>query len=97
MYKRQALHRLALREVKSGRRRREEIRQKRLERAKRLEERLRAGPHDVAWPGAGVEESDRALLARHNNTYGTLPAFYVDTIFTCRDCGEEQVLSLIHI
>lgn len=77
--------------MKSGRRRREEIRQKRLERAKRLEERLRASPHGVAWPGAGVEEADRALLARHNNTYATLPAFYVDTIFTCRDCGEEQV------
>lgn len=77
--------------MKSGRRRREEIRQKRLERAKRLEDRLRAGPHGVAWPGAGVEEADRALLARHNDTYGMLPAFYVDKVFTCRDCGEEQV------
>lgn len=77
--------------MNSGRRRREEIRQKRLERAKRLEARLRASPHGVAWPGAGVEAADRALLARHNHTYGTLPAFYVDTVFTCRDCGEEQV------
>lgn len=77
--------------MKSGRQRREELRQKRLERAKRLEERLRASPHGVAWPGAGVEDADRALLARHNHTYGTLPAFYVDTIFTCRDCGQEQV------
>lgn len=77
--------------MKSGRQRREELRQKRLERAKRLEERLRASPHGMAWPGAGVVDADRALLARHNNTYATLPAFYVDTIFTCRDCGQEQV------
>jgi hypothetical protein len=45
----------------------------------------------VAWPGAGVEDADRALLARHNNTCGTLPTFYVDKVFTCRDCGQEQV------
>lgn len=77
--------------MKSGRQRREEIRQKRLERAKRLEARLRASPHGVAWPGAGVEEADRALLARHNNTYGPLPTFYADKVFVCRDCGEEQV------
>lgn len=77
--------------MKSGRQRREEIRQKRLDRAKRLEARLRTSPHGVAWPGAGVEEADRALLARHNNTYSPLPAFYADKVFTCRDCGEEQV------
>ena len=77
--------------MKSGRQRREELRQKRLERAKRLEERLRESPHGVAWPGAGVEDADRALLARHNSTCGTLPAFYVDQVFTCRDCGREQV------
>lgn len=76
--------------MKSGRQRREEIRQKRLERAKRLEERLRASPHGVAWPGAGVEEADQALLTRHN-PFSTVPAFHADKVFTCRDCGEEQV------
>lgn len=76
--------------MKSGRQRREEIRQKRLERAKRLKERLSASPHGVAWPGAGVEEADQALLTRHN-PFSTVPAFYADKVFTCRDCGEEQV------
>ena len=77
--------------MKSGRRRREEIRLKRIERAKRLEARLSAPPYAVARPGDGVEDADRALLARHNNTCGTLPAFYIDKVFTCRDCGQEQV------
>ena len=76
--------------MKSGRQRREEIRQKRLERAKRLKERLSASPHGVAWPGAGVEEADQALLTRQN-PFSTVPAFYADKVFTCRDCGEEQV------
>jgi hypothetical protein len=65
-----------------------------LERAERAQSALRAP--DVRWVEgagrqAGVEPADRALLARHNNTYGALPESYVDTAFTCRDCGEEHV------
>lgn len=28
---------------------------------------------------------------KHINTYGELPAFYVDKPFVCRDCGAEEV------
>lgn len=76
---------------KSGKQRREEIRRKRLERAKRLQARLERTPAAGISPGAGVEPADRAVLAQHNNTYGPLPAFYADKIFECRDCGAEEV------
>lgn len=80
---------------KSDKQRRAEIKEKRLARAARLQ----SGPQspDVRWAEhgatrqAGVEPADRTLLARHNNTVGPLPEYYVDTAFTCRDCGEEQV------
>lgn len=75
----------------SGKQRREEIKRKRLERAQRLQERLRAPSHARAWPDAGIEPADRERLARHNNTYGVLPEYYADRPFVCRDCGEEHV------
>lgn len=34
--------------------------------------------------------AEREALA-HINTYGTIPDFYVDTIFTCRKCGKEEI------
>ena len=77
--------------MKSGRQRREEIRRKRLERAKRIADGLQGGARRPAIGMAGVEPADTALLARHNHTVGPLPAFYVDNVFVCRDCGEEQV------
>jgi Probable zinc-ribbon domain len=82
-------------ERKSNKQRRAEIKQKRLERASRLQSDLQVP--DVRWAArgatrqAGVEPADRECLARHNNTYGLLPEYYLDTPFTCRDCGEEQV------
>lgn len=27
----------------------------------------------------------------HINTYGTLPEFYIDWPFVCRDCGKEEI------
>lgn len=82
-------------ERKSNKQRRAEIKQKRLERATRLQTELRAP--DVRWSEvkasgrAGMEPADRELLARHNNTIGPLPEYYLDTAFSCRDCGEEQI------
>lgn len=76
---------------KSGKQRREEIRRKRLEHAKRLQARLERTPAAGISPDAGVEPADRAVLAQHNNTYGPLPSFYVDKVFECRDCGVEEV------
>lgn len=76
---------------KSGKQRRAEIKLKRLERARRLQETLSRTAHGRHMPVDGIEPADRDLLARHNNTYGALPAFYADRIFVCRDCSEEQV------
>lgn len=82
-------------ERKSDKQRRAEIKQKRLERATRLQSDLQAP--DVRWAArgatrqAGVEPADRDLLTRHNNTVGPMPEHYVDSPFACRDCGEQQV------
>ncbi len=36
----------------------------------------------------GAVEADVELLAQHNNSY-SLPLFYVDRPFVCRDCGSR--------
>jgi DNA-directed RNA polymerase subunit M/transcription elongation factor TFIIS len=75
--------------MKSGKQRREEIMQRRRERAaKFVDFDPRVRRTCVPW---GVVEADRDLLARHNNTYGLLPLYYVDREFTCRDCGSHEV------
>ncbi|GAA4786368.1 zinc-ribbon domain containing protein [Lysobacter hankyongensis] len=76
---------------KSGKQRRAEIKHKRLERARRLQETLAKPSHGRHLPVGGIEPADRSLLARHNNTFGVLPEFYADVVFVCRDCGEEEV------
>ena len=74
--------------MKSGKQRREEIRARRRERAALLHGldryvRLHRLP-------LGAVAADHAQLA-HNNTYGLLPAFYVDRPFDCRNCGASEV------
>ncbi len=84
-------------ERKSNKQRRAEIKQQRLARIERLN--IEAAKPDPRWEAAtrghrrepGVEPADRALLARTNNTVGPLPEVYLDRMFTCRDCGEQQV------
>lgn len=76
--------------MKSGKRRREEIRTKRLERAAKLHD---LGLYALAKTlpvGAGVVAADPTQLA-HCNTYGLLPVFYGDRPFVCRGCGSEEV------
>lgn len=80
--------------MKSNKQRRAEIKARRLQRAASLAELARA--QDVralalSERPAGIELADQEVLARYNNTYGLLPAFYVDRAFTCRDCGIEEV------
>jgi len=41
-------------------------------------------------PPAGSVKADQQALA-HNNTYDGLPVFYVDRVFSCRDCGKEEI------
>lgn len=82
-------------ERKSGKQRREEIKQKRLDRAARLQ--AQATQPDARWIGRGpasepgIEPVDREILARYNNTYATLPQHYLDREFRCRDCDEQHV------
>ena len=77
--------------LKSNKQRRAEIKQQRIARAERLRAQLRAVPDARLHPVPGMVPADRELLARHNNTYGLLPEFYLDRAFTCRDCGAEEV------
>ena len=70
---------------KSNKQRRAEIKQQRLVRAERLRARMRRASDARLHPVPGIVPADRALLARHNNTYGLLPECYLDRAFTCRD------------
>jgi hypothetical protein len=74
--------------MKSGKQRRVEIMARRRERAVAVVgldpfKRVRRLP-------VGSVAADSSKLA-HNNTYGALPVFYVDRLFSCRDCGIEEV------
>lgn len=62
--------------------------------AKRLV-RLRAAQRPTAFMSTktvplGAAAADPTQLA-HNNTYGLLPSFYIDTPFVCRDCGAHEI------
>jgi len=46
--------------------------------------------HDPMYPPPGAVRADPEQLA-HINTYGSLPAYYIDKPFTCRDCGVEEI------
>lgn len=41
-------------------------------------------------PPSGAVLADAAKLA-HNNTYDSLPKFYLDKVVICRQCGTEEV------
>lgn len=76
--------------MKSGKQRREEIRTKRLERAAKLHDLDRHALAKTLPVGVGIVAADPTQLA-HCNTYGLLPAFYIDRPFVCRGCGSEEV------
>ena len=72
--------------MKSNKQRRDEIKAARLARAAQAS----GKPTQAPMPGFAVA-ADKTLLASLNNTYGLLPDFYVDRLFTCRDCRTEEV------
>ncbi len=74
--------------MKSNKQRRKEIKQRRLQRAKKLAaiDRSAVPIHLLD----GMVAADPSALD-HNNTYGLLPAFYVDKPFVCRDCSSHEV------
>ena len=73
--------------MKSGKQKRQEIRQKRLERARKLQhiDYTQAGNR----PGGSVLADPGQLT--HNNPFDPLPAYYMDRPFRCRDCGSEEL------
>lgn len=77
--------------MKSNKQRRAEINAKRLQRAARIEAQMLAPNDGRIRRLVGGEPANRELLARLNNTYCELPAYYVDRRFSCRDCGEAGV------
>ena len=75
--------------MKSGKRRRQEVREKRRKKAEAL---IKVDAYsDVSnLPQVGAIQADHKQL-EHNNTYGLLPNFYVDKPFVCRDCGVKEI------
>ena len=82
--------------MKSNKQRRKEIKLRRIARAERLKKELdrTVPPHALGNPEKAIEAgfvlADAAEL-QHNNTYGSLPTYYLDMPFTCVDCGSEEV------
>lgn len=74
--------------MKSGKQRREEIKAKRLVRLRAAQAPSPYMP--VKTVPLGAVAVDPAQLA-HNNTYGLLPSFYIDTPFVCKDCGAHEI------
>lgn len=75
--------------MKSGRQRRDEIRARRRLRSA-LEQRTSFTPWEPEGIPRGALRADAAKLL-HDRTYGPRPRFYVDTPFTCADCGKAEV------
>jgi len=74
--------------MKSNKQRRTEIKALRHARACAT---ARHDPRDLTGTvPAGEVAADRAKLS-HNNSYSLLPSFYLDSPFTCRDCGSHEV------
>ena len=73
--------------MKSNKQRRAEIKARRRKRT----EALKVDPFKASYfrPRYCVAANHAQLV--HNNTYGFLPAFYVDKPFNCQDCGEHEV------
>ncbi len=73
--------------MKSGKQRRLEIKQRRLERSAKNKA---VDRYDIANRPLYSVEANHAELV-HNNTYGALPLFYVDMPFECSDCGSDEL------
>jgi len=74
--------------MKSGKQRREEIKAKRLVRLRAAQAPNPFMP--IKTVPLGAVAVDPAQLA-HNNTYGLLPSYYIDTPFVCKDCGAHEI------
>jgi len=52
--------------------------------------RIAALPPEIQRAHPKAVEADPSRLA-HVNTYGSLPDYYIDLPFMCRDCGKEEI------
>jgi hypothetical protein len=50
---------------------------------------MRLHPSQQAQHPSAVA-ADRSRL-NHINTYGEFPRFYIDKVFTCRECGKKEI------
>ena len=79
--------------MKSKQPRGTQIKARRLERAARLARDDAArdvGALMAGRPVPGMALADLEVLTRYNNSW-SLPRYYLDRAFTCRDCGAEEV------
>jgi len=81
---------------KSGKMRRKEIRQRRIQRAKALLPPRTTSPHEWRNQIAGVPQPLGSVLADRskllsNSGSPIFPVYYVDKVFTCARCGVEQL------
>ena len=75
--------------MKSNKQRRQEIKIRRLERARKKLASLKSAS-DLQCLPVGTVLADQSAL-QHNHSYSPIPLFYVDKPFVCKDCGVEQV------
>ena len=82
--------------MNSNKQRRKQIMSKRRERVKSLRQQRAQNAIDVnvyempeTLPPSAVRSNPSELA--HNNTYSSLPLFYVDRSYICRDCGAHDV------
>ena len=47
-------------------------------------------PREAQRTHPSAIQAEHTNLA-HINTYGSLPDYYIDRPFTCRDCGKEEI------
>ena len=73
--------------MKSNKQRRREIKHRRRQRAE--QQRSAQNVLVQVLPLHAIPANHAEL--RHNNSYGPLPLFYQDLLFTCRDCGQSEV------
>jgi predicted RNA-binding Zn-ribbon protein involved in translation (DUF1610 family) len=52
--------------------------------------RIAALPVEAQRDHPSAVAADPSKLS-HINTYGTLPTYYIDKPFVCRDCGKEEI------
>lgn len=75
--------------MKSNKQRRQEIKTRRFERARKKLAQLKSTSNLQHLP-VGAVLADQTMLP-YTGSYSPMPLYYVDKPFVCKDCGVEQV------